>query len=459
MGDLMRFPLVGFGPQLALAGGVLLALASGLSRSIPARFSRALGPAALVAALVLAALTLPGASQGPLIRVDGLSLGWQYVFYLGALPFAFLMRSDDEVSPALLLGSVLGMALLAASANLLMLFIGLEFLSLPAYLLVARAKGRGPGANEAAVKYFFAGSTAGALFLLGLALRYSAAKTLGLGEAVGPLADAGVALMGAAALFKVGCVPLHFWLPDVYESSAPELSGFLSTSVKSAGILLLMRVTALAPASGFARSLPWLGAITALFGAVLALRQTRLQRLLAYSSIAHAGNLILGVGVWAAQSALPVPAAAIYFYLFAYAFMNNGAFGFLRASGLTKRAELAGYAKARPLPAALFAVILLSLGGIPPTAGFLAKLLIFWEAIKAAAYGPAVLAGLAALVSLGYYLSLVRDMYFERVEEGGGEHEPVPAFEVGVLAACAIPASFLGLLPWLPTIFARWLTP
>jgi NADH:ubiquinone oxidoreductase subunit 2 (subunit N) len=149
--ELMRFPLVGFGPQLALAAGVLALLASGLACGFPARVCRALTPLVLLAALALAALTLPGASHGPLIHVDGLALGWQYVFYIGALPFALLMRADDEVSPALLLGSVLGMALLASSANLLMLFIGLEFLSLPAYLLVARAKGRGPGAPEAAV--------------------------------------------------------------------------------------------------------------------------------------------------------------------------------------------------------------------------------------------------------------------------------------------------------------------
>ena len=458
MTQLMTFPFVGFGPQLALAAGLLVTLASGLASGVPADFSRRLAPAALVAALALAALTLPGASSGPLIRVDGLSLGWEYVFFVGGLPFALLMRCDDEVTPTLLLGSVLGMTLLACAGNLLMLFLGLEFLSLPAYLLVARAKGRGAGANEAAVKYFFAGSTAGAMFLLGMTLRYAATKTLGFGESAGPLAQAGVALMGAAALFKVGCFPLHFWLPDVYEASAPELTGFLSTALKAAGVLLLMRVTSLAPDSGFARALPWLGAVTALFGAVLALRQTRLQRLLAYSSIAHAGNLILGVGAWAAQRALPIPAAAVYFYLVAYVFMNNGAFAFLRAAGVSERAELAGYAQRRPLAAGLFAVVLLSLGGIPPTAGFLAKLLIFWEAIKAQLYGPAVLAGVAALVSLGYYLALVRDMYFEPVAEGG-EHAPIAAFDKIVLAACAAPAAVLGLMPWLPAAFARWLTP
>lgn len=457
MGFLVRFPFVGFGPQLALGAGLLAALISGLWPRVPAASSRAVGAIALVLALVLAALTLPGTGEGMLIRVDGIAIGWQYVFYLGALPFALLMRSDDEVSPALMLGSVLGMALLAASANLLMLFIGLEFLSLPAYLLVARAKGRNAGAQEAAVKYFFAGSTAGAMFLLGLSLHYAASRTLALAPGIGPLAEAGVALMGAAALFKVGCVPLHFWLPDVYESAAPEVSGFLSTSVKAAGILLLIRVTSLAPSSGFAQALPWLGAATALFGAILALRQTRLQRLLAYSSMAHAGNLILAVGAWAAQGMVPTAAASVYFYLFAYLFMNNGAFGFLRVTGLSERSELAGYAAKRPMLAALFAALLLSLGGIPPAAGFLAKLLVFWEAIKAGLYVPVALAGLAALISLGYYLGLVRDMYLDKPVVA--EHVPACLFDRMVLTACAVPAALLGLLPWLPGVFARWLTP
>lgn len=452
-------PLNLLGSQLALGAGLVGALVAGAARGVPARATRWLAALALVAAAALASRTLPGAAGGPLLRVDGTGLAWQYLFCLAALPFALIAPTTDEVVPALLLSSVLGMALLASAGNLIMLFIGLEFLSLPAYLLVARAPGRGRAANEAAVKYFVMGSTAGAIFLLGLACHYAASRTLALLPSGGPLATVGVALMGAAALFKVGCVPLHFWLPDVYESSSPELAGFLSTSLKAAGILLLMRVVSLAPQSGFARALPTLGAVTALVGAFLALRQRSVQRLLAYSSVSHAGNMILGVGAWAAQGLVPSAAAAVYLYLAAYAVLSNGAFLFLRASGLRDRAELAGYARKRPYLAAPFAVVLLALGGIPPGAGFLAKLFVLWEALKAGFYYAAFFGGLASLVGLGYYLGLVRDMYLLDPAPAAGQEPAESCCAGATIAVLAVPAALMGLMPGLVTLFSRWLAP
>lgn len=438
------------GPQFALAAGIICVLTVGMLNKVPARLCRILVLFVLLAAAALAAMTAPGVF-GPLVRIDGLGLSWQFLFYVGAIPYA-LSLDADEVPAALLLGSVLGMSLLASSGSLLMLFIGLEFMSLPAYLLVAR--GESENAAEAAVKYFFAGGTAGALYLLGMSLYYAATGSLALAPSAGAMASAGVALMGTAALFKVGAVPLHFWLPDAYEAASPELAGFMSTSIKSAGFLLLMRLVALTPASAFAGSLPALGALTAVVGAVTALRQENVQRLLAYSSISHAGLLILGVGAWAAQGALSSGAAAIFFYLAVYVFMSNGAFSFLRASGIRTRAQLRGYAAKEPVKAALFAALLLAMAGIPPTAGFLAKFLIFWEAVKAGLYAPAAGCGLAALVSLGYYLGLVSDMYFEEARA----EEAVPACGGGpVVWACAVPAAVLGMAPWLLGGLAGWL--
>lgn len=440
-------------PQFALGFGVLAALCAGMLDRVPRAALRTLGFAVLLAAVGFAGAALPG-SAGPLLRLDAIGRAWQFLFYLGALPLVALIDAEDEVPLTLLLGSALGMGLLSTAGSFLMLFIGLEFMSLPAYLLVARGGGRSDESREAAVKYFFVGSTAGALFLLGMGLYYAASKSLALAPASGALAQAGLALMGAAALFKVGAVPLHFWLPDVYEASAPELAGFLSTSMKAAGMLLLMRLAALLPQSSFTQALPVVGAVTMLAGALLALRQQRLQRLLAYSSISHAGFVILGVGAWAVQGASAAGAAAVYFYLAAYVFMSNGAFAFVRASGLATRAELRGYAAREPRVAALFAVLLLSLGGVPPTAGFLAKLLVLWDALKCGFYGPAVCGGVAALISLGYYLGLIRDAYFE---EPVGEltaaerykHTPAERF---VLLACALPAAALGLAPFLVSV-------
>lgn len=441
-------PLILLGSPIVLSAGVLGVLAAGMGKGSTASWSRLLAIGALILAGALALGGIPG-GFGPLVRLDGLGLSWQVLFCAGALPFAFLAGAEDEIPPALLLGSVLGMALLASSWSLLMLFIGLELMSLPAYLLVARTGPQGGRALEAAVKYFFAGGAAGALFLLGMALYYVSSRSLALIGAPGPIAEAGLALMGAAALFKVGAVPLHFWLPDVYEASPPELAGFLSTAMKAAGVLLLMRLAALLPQSALAGSLASVGAVTMIFGSLLALRQDNLQRLLAYASIAHAGNIILGVGAWAAQGALPGEAAAVFFYLAAYLVMSNGVFAALKASGARSRQDLRGLARREPLLAAALAALLLAQAGIPPTAGFLAKLLIFWEALKAGLYGPLAAAGLSALIALGYYLSLVRDMYFEEGDEGRQADASADAKARLVVYLCAIPAALLGLAPWL----------
>jgi NADH:ubiquinone oxidoreductase subunit 2 (subunit N) len=281
-----------------------------------------------------------------------------------------------------------------------------------------------------------------------MALYYAQTRTLGPTTLpLGPQGQAGVALMAAAALFKIGAVPLHWWLPDVYEAAAPEVAGFLSTAMKSAAVLFLMRVVALAPNPAFAPALPWIGAVTALVGAFLALRQERLQRLLAYSSLAHAGLLILGVGAWQALGRDAAAASSLLFYLGAYALLSNGAFVFLKASGLTTRAELRGYAARRPGLAAAFAVLLFALGGVPPTGGFVAKLLIFWQAMRASLTMPLIFAAVSALVSLAYYLALVRDMYLEEPE--GAVPADGPALARLAVLICAIGALILGAAPLL----------
>ncbi len=435
------------GPQAAFAIGLALIVLAGFGRG-RSRFSKALGVLTLLAGVVLVLpRARPAPAAGALLAPDGFSIAWQILFYVGALPFAILGAAGTEAPVLLYLGSALGMGIIALSRDLLMLFIGLELMSIPAYLLVMGLGRRERAASEAALKYFFCGGAASALFLLGIALYYARMKTLAFAPGVAPadpIVGASLALMGTAALFKIGAVPLHFWLPDVYEASSPELAGFFSTALKAAAVLLLMRVVSIAPASALAKALPWAGALTMFVGAVLALGQTSLQRLLSYSSIAHAGNIILGVGAWAAMGASPAAAYAVYFYLAAYLFMNNGAFSFLAVSGLKTREDLKGFAKASPVLAGLFAVFMLALGGAPPTAGFLAKLLIFWEALKAGLYAPLAVALLSALIALVYYLALVRDAYFEE-----GSAAPVQGSWVGraVLWACAAPSAALGLFP------------
>ncbi|MDO8756742.1 MAG: proton-conducting transporter membrane subunit, partial [Elusimicrobiota bacterium] len=325
--------IIALAPQAALSVGVLGALSLGLLRRPPASALRGIGIGSVVCAMLLALQAPIDGASASILVTDAKSIGWQYLIYLGALPLALWLDGTDDVLMALFLGSLLGMSLLACAANLPLLFIALEFMSLPAYLLVARSR---PGARglEAAVKYFFAGGVAGALFMLGLALYYADTRGLTYSAALSPLGQAGAALMAVSALFKLGAFPLNWWLPDAYEAAAPEVAGFLSTAMKSAAVLFLMRLCAFAPEARFAAYLPLIGAVTALTGAIMALRQQRLQRLFAYSSVSNAGLLILGVGAWAADGRSADGVTALLFFLGVYAFMSNGAFAFIKYSGL-----------------------------------------------------------------------------------------------------------------------------
>ncbi|MBI4346598.1 MAG: NADH-quinone oxidoreductase subunit N [Elusimicrobia bacterium] len=440
----------------------LLSALGGLSEERTSRLARFFLVSSIVAALCV--LAPRGAQPGVLLRQDGLAVLWQGLFLLAAIPLAVLMPLAGE-GPALLLGSVLiGMTLLAAANHLILFFLGLELMSLPSYLLVERL-GRDKRALEAAIKYFFAGSVGSALFLFGVSIFYSLTGTLAM-DPIGvtsPRLELALALMGAGALFKAGAAPLHFWLPDVYEASAPELVGFFSTGVKAAALLFLFRVLLLVPpaAGGLSSWLPWVSVATMTVGNVLALRQTSLQRLLAYSSIAHVGYLLLGVWAWneLRPAAGGGPASpSVFVYAAAYLFMSTGAFLALRLGGLTDRRQLAGFAARRPSLAAFLALMLLSLASIPPTGGFLAKLLVFWDAIKAGGAWLAVVAAANSIVGLAYYFALIRDLYLSPAgAETAKDPGPIPLVGGTLALACAIPTFILGLWPGAWELAARWL--
>jgi NADH-quinone oxidoreductase subunit N len=432
-------------PQAVLAAGAIVVLGTGAWGKASAAVRKALALAAVALALATLAATPEGIDL-PLLNLDALGWATQCVFMVAAMPLLYLAEPVDEILLALVLSVLIGAGFIASSANLLTLFLGLETMSLPAYLLVSRSRS-GLGL-EASMKYFFAGATASALFLMGMALHFAAGGSLALAAAPGRLGAAALALMGAAAFFKLGAVPLHFWLPDVYEASDPELAAFFSTGIKAAAALFLLRVCGIAPRGTFAELLPWAACLTILYGAVAALRQKNLSRLLAYSSISHAGFMMLAIAAWASQGRSTRAAAALFFYLAVYLFMSGGAFLWLRVAGVRQRTQLRGLAASRPVDCALLAALLLTLAGAPPTAGFAAKFLVFWEAFKAGLYWPMILAGIGALLSLGYYLGLIRDMYFD---EPGPQTAgaAVPARGRGLVAAFALAAFILGLAPWL----------
>jgi len=450
---LMR--LAPLGPVISLFCGLVGVAFVGISKSVKVELIRRWGVGSLILAALFVAFALPGSKDiSPLLHADGMTKAWCCVFYAGALPFLIAGTWVEEVPVLLLLGSLLGMTFLAFSANLLMLFIALELLSLPVYLLVALNPGKGQLSWEAAIKYFFAGSVSAAFFLLGLACHYWATGGFGFAANTSDLDQIAFTFMAVAALFKIGAVPWHFWLPDVYEASAPMLTGFLSTSVKAAGVLMLMRLGQFSHAH-FAAFLPAIGALTMLVAAFSALNQKKLQRLLAYSSLGHAGVLVLGVGAWILLGANLKDALPLFFYLFAYVFMSNGAFFFLEVSGISDWDGLKGLGRGRPFLALCFAALAMSLAGIPPTAGFLAKFLIFWQAFEAGLYIPLIVASGATLVALVYYLRVVREMYFETSLENSTQVHFSYSRPNLIVALCAACSAMVGFIPWVIIVFRR----
>ncbi len=362
---------------------------------------------------------------------------------------------------ALVLASVLGMMLLAASTNMIMLFVSLELMSIPIYAL-AGFRRLSVRSNESAMKYFIIGSFASGLMLYGMALLYGATGSVGLAEigtkfdpeSVLHLLGAGLLLIGLT--FKIAAVPFHQWAPDVYEGAPTTVSGFMATAVKVAAFGALFRVLSLALQPGIESLYGALWVIAALsmtVGNVMAMIQRNVKRMLAYSSIAHAGYLLIG---------LIVPGSggysAIMFYLLVYTFMTIGAFTVI--SVLAKDHEdkdqiddLAGLSVLRPFLAFVMAVCMFSLAGIPPFAGFMAKFQLFKAAIQASTeLGDSSLLWLAIIgvlnsaVSLYYYLRIPVVMYM-RDPEREADPDSMAGFERLVLFVCAAAVFVLGIFP------------
>jgi len=363
---------------------------------------------------------------------------------------------------SLLLFSVVGMMLFAASGHLLVLFLALELLSLPLYALTATVRLRAL-ALEGGMKYFLTGAVASSFFLMGSVLLYGATGSLDL-TVIGaglsrsaqpdPLALAGAAMLLLGFLFKMSVVPFHQWTPDVYEAAPHPISGFMSVATKGVAALALMRVLATGlPALGprFQSALAVLAALTLVLGNLTALAQTSLKRMLAYSSISHAGYLLLGfvAGTNAAY-------AGMLFYLLAYLAMNMGAFGLLSALGLVgaqdSLASLKGLGWKRPSLAIAASLCMFSLAGLPPMAGFYGKYMIFKELILQGHVPLAILGVLASLVSVYYYLSVPVALFLDKPsgqeQREACERPPAQApFAGATVLICGALVLALGLLP------------
>jgi NADH-quinone oxidoreductase subunit N len=443
--------------ELALAGPILLPTLTGLillfmdllpgaKRSEGSWFLALVGS---LLGLLLTAHFLDDGRQGRafqgMLDVDRTSLVGALIVHASAT-FAILLsrlyvdrRPDIDQAEyyALLQFSVAGMAMLTAANDLVCVFLAIEILSVPLYVLTAMRL-RSSRSIEAGAKYLLLGAFASAFLLFGMALWYGSSGTtmlsalapeiarLGTG---GGLAALGATLFLIGVLFKVAAAPFHAWTPDVYEGAPTPITAFMATATKAAVLIALLRAApAIAESFGEAEAtslLAGIAVLTMFVGNLGALRQRNLKRLLAYSSIAHAGYMLVGVTVAvkaAGDPALADGAASVLYYVAVYAAMNLGAFAVAlvidRGGDREDVDDLRGLGRERPLLAAAMAVLVLALAGLPPTAGFLGKFYLFEAAVQADLVGLALAGVIASVVGLFYYLRILLVMYAEAPQEG-----------------------------------------
>jgi NADH-quinone oxidoreductase subunit N len=359
---------------------------------------------------------------------------------------------------ALTLFALAGMMLMAMASDLLVIFLALEVLSLAVYVLTAIRRDS-VASVEGSFKYFILGGFSSAFFVYGLAFVYGTAGTTKLDQVAVALAGragdhptlavVGMGLLLVAFGFKVSAVPFHMWTPDAYEGAPTIVGGFMSTGVKAAAFAAFVRVmsSAFAPLRATWVPVLWvIAAVTMILGTVVGVAQTNLKRMLAYSSIAHAGYVLVAL-----TAANDVGRGAIPFYLLVYGVTNLGAFAVIGLLATRDRANddlasMAGLSNRHPALAAVFSVLLLSLGGIPPTAGFVGKWYVFSAAVRAGDYGLAIIGVLTSIVSIFFYLRVIVMMYMAEPIDIPPSPAP-PRTAAFALAATLLLTFYLGILP------------
>ena len=448
------------GPALALSAGAMLLM---LLEFLPARRDSSRGALVALATLAAAAWSVwqvrevkRSLFEGMFVH-DGFTVFFTLLFCgIGAVSvllswdYVKRMRINQAEYYALMLSATLGMIVMAASNDLITIFLGLELMSLALYVMVGFRRSR-LESNEAAMKYFLLGAFASGFLLYGIALLYGATGTTNLPRMAAFLGDSPLLgnpllIVGSLLLlvgfgFKVAAVPFHMWTPDAYEGAPTTVTGFMSAGAKAAGFAALLRVALLALEdlqSDWTPILVTIAVLTMTVGNVTALLQSNLKRMLAYSSIAHAGYVLVAVVAGGTDGA-----AAAVVYLAIYSLMNLGAFGILALLGKGQEervlmSDLAGLGSRHPMLALAMTVFMLSLGGIPPTAGFMGKVYVFSVALKAGLIPLVIVAVLNSVVSIFYYLRVTVAMYMEE-PQGNPVHVSwtVPA-AIGVFISLAL---------------------
>lgn len=472
-------------PLLIPAGASLIALLVAAFSPDDRRIAPVVAAVGALAAITAMALwgwkasTNAGPMMGGMIAMDFYALFFTFLILamlVGANGLAVAgLRAKDYAHGeywALMLFAACGAILLVSSTNLLLMFVGIEVMSVSIYALVGsdRNQSRPP---EAALKYFLLGAFSSAFLLFGIAFVYGATGSLDLAvirEAVRVAPDAGhhaqlrlgTALMLVGFAFKTSTAPFHMWTPDAYTGAPTTVTAFMASAVKAASFAAFVRVfaAALGPTAGFWSDLVAVAAgLTVIVGNLGAIAQSEIKRMLAYSGIAHAGYLLIGLRAGSIDPGAATP--AILYYLFAYTFTSLGAFGVVVAVERWKGRELAiddlaGLSQKHPLIAAAMAVFMLALAGVPPTAGFTAKLYVFTTTVKIGDYALAVIGVLGSAISLWYYLRVIVVMYMrEPVADdgvrGAGSAEPEPdavmPSVLGVVAISVLVVMVAGIAP------------
>ncbi|WP_045687925.1 NADH-quinone oxidoreductase subunit N [Hymenobacter sp. AT01-02] len=444
------------------------------------RSNRLLLPAAMLILGLVLTVNFIDWNQGPqsffndMLVVDNFSIAFTGIVLLTALlliPFSEKYVLDGEASLAeyysLLLFSLVGAIMLVSYNHLLMLFLGIETLSIAMYVLAGSDK-RNLRSNEAALKYFLMGAFATGILLFGMALVYGATGTFVLrdisfavqnpvNDSLRPMLYIGMLMMLIGIGFKVSAAPFHFWTPDVYEGTPTFFTAFMSTVVKTAGFAAFLKLLVQAFPAASAQGL-WLPTLTAmcvltlLIGNVGAVAQTSLKRMLAYSSVSHAGYLLIGLVAFNGQLE-GASANGIFFYSLAYSIATVAAFGVLQLVANARMREdyngLNGLAKTNPLLAFVLTIAMLSLAGIPLTGGFFGKFFVFSAAVENGYIGLVVFAVVMSMVSIYYYLRPIIAMYMHDTDETTAALVPVSSFQSAALLLLALLTVVLGVLPGL----------
>lgn len=404
-----------------------------------------------------------------MVAVDGLSGFFRAVLLLGALLVAFVSydynrKNGIEIGSffSLLLFATAGGMFLAVAGDMVTFYVGLELLSITSYILVGTLR-KDPRSNEAALKYFLNGAVASSVLLFGFSLLYGLTGQTGIGAVatelstvgMNPLTATAVFLVLAGLAFKVAAVPFHLWAPDTYEGAATPITAFLSVVSKGATFAAILRVfyiTLVEARVEWSLAFAVLAVLSMTIGNISALRQKNIKRMLAYSSIAHAGYILAGLAVATATGF-----SSVMFYVLAYTFMNMAAFAVVIAVSIQRDSEdvaaFTGLVRSAPWLAVIFLLALVSLIGMPPFAGFWAKLYIFRATIQGGLTWLAIAIALNSAISIGYYYNVVRVM-FVREEKEPTKLQVGSALQIG-LALAAIGFLALGLAP---DTFLRWVS-